>query len=158
MLVIRQICLINCLGSEKPHVQYCVAINRSKPVTVVVCSVVASLLLIVKAPSASAAPQRCVDAMYELTMLFDEFDPTYTVGDIVNSVTYCRMNDWMALARSRVSRFRTMDDYNYYREPALALKGENLNRKRVWMCGRAHYYRAEGRYWARGPFLACKKR
>ena len=82
----------------------------------------------------SNPPARCISAIRKVNMEFDEPGPTYSFLFAVDSLAYCRPNDWVSAARSRVSKFRTIDDYNYQRVPAIALAGKDLVGLRKWMC------------------------
>lgn len=83
---------------------------------------------------ASSAPVNCVRAVQSLNLYFDVQVPTYGTGQILESLKFCRVNDWNRQVALRVSKFTTFDDYNYFAIPAAALRGKNLTELRKWMC------------------------
>ena len=83
---------------------------------------------------ASAAPIKCVTAVQSLNLYFGETVPTYSSRQILESLRFCRINDWNRQVALRISKFTTFDDYNYFAIPATALRGKNLTELRKWMC------------------------
>lgn len=83
---------------------------------------------------ASAAPVKCVKAVRSLNLYFGETVPIYSSRQILESLRFCRINDWNRQVALRVSKSRTWDDYNYFAISATALRGTNLADLRKWMC------------------------
>jgi len=121
-------------------------LNATKRFRAALRRVLVSILLVSFLPVATAnareaetktnnPPARCVDAVRKVNMDFDQPGPTYYFVFTLDALTYCRPNDWLSVARTRVSRSRTIEDYNYQRVPAVALSGKDLVSLRKWMCG-----------------------
>ena len=102
-----------------------------------------------------AVPERCQDAVQNNVMLFDENEQTYKSKYLREALRYCRLKDWMSEMRLYVSPYRTMDDYNYYREYATALRGDNLTSVRKWMCSSVKSKRANGDYSYQYKYPGC---
>jgi hypothetical protein len=102
-----------------------------------------------------AAPVRCQDAIRENVMLFDKNVQTYNSANLRDALRFCRLRDWMSEMRLYVSPYRNMDDYNYYREYATALRGDNLTEVRKWMCRSVKSDRANGRYGYQYKYPGC---
>jgi len=85
---------------------------------------------------ASSAPVNCVRAVQSLNLSFGERVPTYWAYQILDSLKFCRVNDWYRQVALRVSKSKTWDDYNYFAIPATALRGTNLADLRKWMCSK----------------------
>jgi len=83
---------------------------------------------------ASSAPVNCVRAVQSLNLYFGVQVPTYGIPQILDSLKFCRANDWNRQVALRVSKSKTWDDYNYFAIPATALRGTNLANLRKWMC------------------------
>ena len=102
-----------------------------------------------------AVPVRCQDAVQNNVMLFDENEQTYKSKYLREALRYCRLKDWMSEMRLYVSPYRTMDDYNYYREYATALRGDNLTSVRKWMCFSVKSKRANGDSYYQYKYPGC---
>ena len=101
--------------------------------------VVISLALLVSSfvpfePQSSIPPANCVTAVQSLNLYFGETVPVYSSRQILDSLKFCRINDWNRQVALRISKFTTFDDYNYFAIPATALRGRNLTELRKWMC------------------------
>ena len=102
-----------------------------------------------------AAPVRCQDAVRNNVVLFDRSYATYTYATMRDSLQYCRINDWISETRWYVSPYRNISDYNYYREPATALRNDNLTALRKWMCSLVKEKRANGDWGYQVKYPGC---
>lgn len=104
-------------------------------------------------------PARCVNAIKKVNMDFDKSGPTYYFLYTIDSLAYCRPDDWVLAAKARISKSRTIEDYNYQRIPAIALAGKNLISLRTWMCDWMTRLRRENKFSeAYRVLLACGER
>lgn len=143
--------------------------SRGRPRSIVLRVSVLSLLASTMAVSSVGAekfqsklsnpPARCLNAIRKVNMILDETGPSYYFLFTVDALAYCRPDDWVSAARTRVSKFRTIEDYNYQRVPAIALAGKDLLSLRRWMCGWMMQLRRENKYPdAYRVLLACGER
>jgi|LauGreDrversion4_2_1035121.scaffolds.fasta_scaffold129122_3 hypothetical protein len=102
-----------------------------------------------------AAPVRCQDAVRKNVMVFDKSYASYSYVAMRESLQYCRISDWMSQTRLYVSPYRNISDYNYYREPATALRNDNLTALRKWMCSLLKEKRANGDWGYQVKYPGC---
>ena len=102
-----------------------------------------------------AAPVRCQDAVRRNVMQFDKNEPWYLYSNMRDALLYCRIEDWISEMRRYVSPYRTISDYDYYREPATALRNDNLTVLRKWMCREMKKKRANGEYSFQYRYPGC---
>ena len=142
---------------------------RGRPRSIVLRVSVLSLLASTMAVSSVGAeklqsklsnpPARCLNAIRKVNMILDETGPKYYFVFTVDALAYCRPDDWVSAARARVSKFRTIEDYNYQRVPAIALAGKDLISLRRWMCDWMMQLRRENKTSdAYRVLLACGER
>ena len=113
------------------------------------------VFMCVSAGGVEATPVRCQDAVRSNVLLFDRSYTSYSFSTVLNSLRYCRINDWIAETRLYVSPYRNISDYNYYREPATALRNENLTTLRKWMCSLVKEKRRNGEWGYQYQYPGC---
>jgi len=96
-------------------------------------------------------PDKCWDALGKMTMdyadaakgiksnlhvsFYQSANGVYWIKPYIDSITSCRKNDFITVVKAYTSKYRTLADYAYYREPgAVILKGDDPNKFRVAVC------------------------
>lgn len=125
----------------------------------VLAIVLASHLTFPSTQPAASPPSKCKAAIRSVQMTFDETRPEWSKTPLYKSLINCRRADWLSLARTRVSRYQSMEDYNYYREPAIVLRGRSLSDFLRFACRSVQLDRGtDGHYLADLAMIACGER